>query len=125
MKKKIVYIAHPISGDIEGNLKDLARILRIINMNQVTLAGPTLGKIETYDFSNIIPQAPYYHDIVALDDNNPLERNRGIENDTAMIMTGIYDELWLTGNKISFGMEKERQLFIKIGKPVVNYIGKF
>ena len=42
-----------------------------------------------------------------------------------MINTGVYDELWLTGDEVSYGMEQERQLFVKLGKPVVNYIGKF
>jgi hypothetical protein len=124
MNKKIVYIAHPISGDIHENLRDLIRIMRIINMNEVTLAGARLGTIEEYDFSNVIPQAPYYHDIIALDDNNPLERKRGIDNDIAMINTGVYDELWLTGDRISFGMSEEIKLFVKLGKPVLNYIGR-
>ena len=111
MKKKICYIAHPISGDIEVNLKDLARILRFINM------------LEPGDV-RIIPIAPYYADIIALDDNNPLERKRGIENDTALIMTGVFDELWLTGDKISFGMQEEIKLFRSLGKPIVDYTNK-
>lgn len=120
MNKKIVYIAHPISGDVESNLRDLIRILRIINMDT-----HLESHIPEFDFSNVIPQAPYYHDIIALDDNNPLERKRGIDNDIAMINTGIYDELWLTGDRISFGMSEEVKLFVKLGKPVINYIGKF
>ena len=131
--KKIVYIAHPISGDIEANLKDLCRILRIININSHPMRSEIIHKFEcgavmieqVYEFQNIIPQAPYYHDIISLDDSVPLERIRGRENDIAMIKTGVYDELWFTGDRISKGMEYERQLFIKLGKPVINYIGKF
>lgn len=109
MKKKIVYIAHPISGDIEGNLADLRRILRIINIGEY----------------NIIPCSPYYADIVSLDDNIPEERARGIENDIALIKSGMFNELWLTGTKISYGMQCEEALFRSIGLPVRDYINKF
>lgn len=122
MNKKLVYIAHPISGNIEENLKDLIRILRIINTN----SHPILNMVPDsfYDFEYIIPLAPYYADILALDDNNPEERARGIENDIALIKTGVFDELWLTGNKISFGMNEEIKLFQSLNKPVINYVGK-
>lgn len=109
IKKKIVYIAHPISGNIEENLRDIIRIVRYINLN----------------FRDVSPQVPYYVDILALNDNYPEERARGIENDTAMIETGVYDELWLTGDNISFGMRKEIELFKKLGKPIANFIGQF
>lgn len=114
--KKIVYIAHPIGGDIEANLKDLFRILRIINMNPNPLTG--------YNFENVIPVAPYVAYIYSLDDNNALERKRGIDNDIALILTGVFKELWLTGDKISRGMEEEVKLFRALGKPIINYIGK-
>jgi len=115
---KIVYIAHAIGGDIEANLADLRRILRIINLNIHPLK-VSIG----FDFSDVIPIVPYYADIVSLDDNNPEERSRGIENDKALIETGVFDELWLTGSKISFGMSCEVIMFEKLCKPVVNYIG--
>lgn len=124
--KKIVYVAHAISGDIEANLADLRRILRIINMdNHIPTVGITGGFIsQVYDFSDITPCAPYYADIVSLDDNNPIERKRGIENDTALLESGIFQEVWLTGSVISFGMREEVKLAVKLGIPVVNYIGK-
>jgi hypothetical protein len=109
MKKKIVYLAHPISGNIEENLRDIIRIVRYINLN----------------FQHVSPQVPYYADILALNDNDPEERARGIENDTAMIETGVYDELWLTGDRISLGMIMEVQLFKLLGKPVVDFTGQF
>lgn len=109
MNKRIVYIAHPISGNVAENMHDLTRILRYINLT----------------FTDVAPIAPYYADIYALNDNNPLERKRGIDNDIAIINTGVFDELWLTGNKISFGMGEEIKLFKLLGKPVINYVGKF
>lgn len=132
MPKVIVYIAHPISGDIENNLKDIIRILRIINTNSHSRAGefysiiPDSGMTERpFEFSDIIPQAPYYADILALDDTKPLERKRGIENGIAMLESRVYQELWLTGDKISLGMQEEIKIAKLLGIPVVNYINKF
>ena len=31
---KVVYIAHPISGDIQGNLEKIRQIARIINLTE-------------------------------------------------------------------------------------------
>lgn len=127
--KKIVYIAHPIGGDIENNLLDLRRILRIINTNthpRMMEIGMEM-KMESFipfDFSNVHPCAPYYADIVSLDDDNPLERKRGIDNDIALINTGMFQELWLTGDKISFGMSEEVKLFKLLGKPIIDYTNK-
>lgn len=133
MSKKIVYIAHPISGAIDDNLADLARILRIINMNIHpkkncifhNLAGEKYVAPLFFEFSNIIPLAPYYADIIALDDNNALERKRGIENDIAILSSGLFKELWLTGESISLGMREEIKLAVSLGIEVLDYINKF
>lgn len=101
---KIVYIAHPISGDIEVNLADLRRIVRKINL----------------DHPEVVPFVPYYADVVSLDDNKPDERARGIKNDMEILSRGIPDELWLTGEKVSFGMSIERQTALSHGIPVVD-----
>lgn len=125
--KKLVYIAHPIGGDVENNLKDLVRILRVINTNSHDLKDVFVDDTKyelLFDFSEVIPLAPYYADILALDDNNSLERKRGIENDIEIIQRGLFDELWLTGDNISFGMSEEIKLFKLLGTPIVNYIGK-
>lgn len=106
--KKIVYIAHPISGDVTNNLSDLRRIIRKINI----------------EYPDIIPCAPYYSDVVSLDDNKPLERKRGIDNGIALISTGVFKELWLTGNNISPGMYEEINMFKLLGIPILNFINK-
>lgn len=103
---KIVYIAHPISGDIEANLADLRRIVRKINL----------------EHNNIVPFVPYYVDIVSMDDNIQEERLRGMDNDKAIIEAGFIEEMWLTGNRISGGMEQEIRLAQKMGIEVVNKI---
>jgi len=122
--RKLVYIAHPISGDVDANLADLARVLRIINLDIHPLRWKMRGDAADYDFSNIIPIAPYYADIIALDDTKPLERKRGMDNGLAIILTGIFDELWLTGNTISLGMKEEIKLFRSLGTPIIDYTNK-
>lgn len=103
---KIVYIAHPIGGDIENNLADLRRIIRQVNLH----------------YPHVVPFCPYYADIMSLDDNVPAERERGIKNDTAILNSGIVKELWLTGPRISTGMEAERKLATSKGIKVVDLI---
>jgi len=109
--KTIVYIAHPIGGDVDANLADLARILRKINLSE--------------EHKYIVPVAPYYSDVVALNDNNALERKRGIENGKELLASGLFKELWLTGEKISFGMTEEIKVAVLNGIKVVDYINKF
>lgn len=108
MSKTIAYIAHPIGGAVKENLEDLVRILRKINL----------------EYPDVSPIAPYYADILALDDSVTSERKRGIENDIALINTGVFDELWLTGSAVSNGMHEEMLLFRAQGKPIINMIGK-
>lgn len=105
---KIVYIAHPISGDVQKNLADIRRIVRKINLEQ----------------PEIVPFVPYYADCVSMDDRLPEERARGIANDAEILERKIPDELWLTGDKISFGMSMEKLTAEKLGIPVIDLIGK-
>jgi hypothetical protein len=104
---KICYIAHPIGGDIENNLSDLRRIIRHINLQ----------------YPEIVPFCPYYADIVSLDDNVHSERMRGIANDVTILRSGIVQEIWLTGSRISTGMQHEKELAETLGIPVVDKIG--
>ena len=88
---KIVYIAHPIGGDVVGNLEKITSIVRNINRTQ----------------PNIVPLVPYYADCLALDDTNPEERARGLQNGQAILKSDAIDELWLFGDRISDGMLRE------------------
>ena len=105
---KICYIAHAIGGDVPQNLADLRRIIRLINSTE----------------PDIVPFCPYYADVVSLDDNIPEERKRGIENDQAILRSGIVDELWLTGVKFSPGMQAEVLIAQEMGIPIRNKIGE-
>lgn len=104
---KVVYIAHPISGNIEKNLLKVKIIARKINMKE----------------PDVVPFTPYYLDCIALDDNNPVERERGIKNDIELMKRGFIDEVRLYGNRISKGMRAEVKLAIQLGitvRPMTN-----
>lgn len=88
---KIIYIVHPISGDIEGNLEKIRAIVKDINLH----------------FTNIVPFVPYYVDVVSLDDTIPEQRARGIMNDKEMFRRKVMDEVWVYGDRISAGMRAE------------------
>ena len=90
----IAYIAHPFSGDVKGNLKKIREIIRNINLTE----------------PDVVPFAPYYADCVAMDDNNPAERERGIRNDQEFFKRGYIDELRVYGPHVSRGMQAEIEL---------------
>lgn len=100
---KIVYIAHPVSGDIPGNLKKIIEIVRHLNKTR----------------TDIVPFAHYWVDCHALNDDLPDERARGIDNDTVFFKRRVFDELWLFGDKISRGMTAEIELAHMLNIPVV------
>ena len=99
--KKIVYIAHPIGGDVEGNLAKLREVVRGINKH----------------YSNIIPFVPYYSDVVSMDDNNPADRERGISNNLQVLSSGVVDALWVIGDKVTKGMQSEIDTALMNGTP--------
>jgi hypothetical protein len=106
---KIVYIAHAVGGNVSGNLADLRRIIRKINKGG----------------DGVVPFAPYYADVVSLDDSDPADRARGIKNNIAILESGCVKELWLTGDVISPGMTEEVKLAERLGITVKNLIKFF
>ncbi|MCY1527415.1 hypothetical protein D9M68_624830 [compost metagenome] len=101
-KKQIIYIAHPIGGDVEENIKKVLDIVRVLSANQ-----------------NIVPFAPYIVDVMALDDRNPQERAIGFDHNKALFQTGIIDEVWLFGDRISAGMATEIAWARRLNIPVI------
>lgn len=99
---KIAYIAHPIGGDVQGNLRKVAAIVRQVNLKEL----------------EIIPFAPYYADCMALDDAIPEDRARGIKNNKEHFVRGIMDELRLYGDRVSAGMIEEIKLAKDLGIPI-------
>lgn len=96
---KVAYIAHPISGDVEGNIIKILDIVRSINLLE----------------PDVVPFAPYIVDCQALDDATPKERERGIKNDIALFRKGFIDEVRLYGDRISNGMKHEIDLAMELG----------
>lgn len=101
---KIVYIAHPIGGDVKGNIDKIVAIVRHIN-----LAEP-----------EILPFAPYVVDCLALDDSDEMERGRGIKNGLRLLKAGFINEVWLYGSNISSGMGYEIATAIEMGIKIVS-----
>jgi hypothetical protein len=100
---RVVYIAHPIKGDVQGNLRKIEAIGRQINMEE----------------PDTLPFAHYYFDCSTLDDNVPEERERGIRNGLELLRRGFIDELRLYGDRISEGMKREILTAVHQGIPIV------
>lgn len=90
MKKKIVYIAHPIGGDVEGNLKSIQEIYAVISRTR----------------PDIIPFCPYYATVKSLDDSIPADRSIGMEHNKVFFEQGIIKELWWF-KRVSTGVGQE------------------
>jgi threonyl-tRNA synthetase len=88
---KVVYICHPISGDVKGNIDKILKIVRDINLNLI----------------DVVPFVPYLADLLAMDDSIVEQRERGIKNDMALLNRGMVDELWIYVPKITRGMKSE------------------
>lgn len=102
-KMRIVYIAHPIGGDVENNLASLRRIIRNINAYE----------------PNTVPFCPYYADVVSLNDNDPSQRARGLKNDMGILSrAGMVDEVRLYGDAITQGMKMEIEQAYYMAIPV-------
>lgn len=99
---KVVYIAHPIGGDVENNIEKVLGIIKEINLN----------------YSDVVPFAPYIVDCLALDDNDLRQRERGIKNDIELFNRGFINEVWLYGDRVSKGMLEEVKLAHKLSIPV-------
>lgn len=103
-KTRIVYIAHPISGNVEKNLESLRGIIRSINAYE----------------PHTVPFCPYYADVVSLNENDPAQRARGLRNDMAILgRPGMVDELRLYGHTISAGMRQEIEVAHIMGIQIV------
>lgn len=99
---KIVYIAHPISGDVEGNVKRVKQIMREI--------------YSTHD--NVHPIAPYLTCLEILNENNKEERQKGIDMQLQLIRSGAVQEVWVYGSVLSQGVIGEIEAAMLSATPV-------
>lgn len=101
MTKKLVFIAHPVAGDIEQNVKKVLDICLKVHTNE------------------IIPVAPYLVSLQYLNDEIHEDRALGIEANLECFHRRYIDELWLFGDKISTGMEEEVRLAKELNIPII------
>lgn len=90
MKKKIVYIAHPIGGDVKGNIEKVLKIYKELSIE-----------------NEVIPFIPYIATLMSLDDDSEELRAIGFSHNKAIFQSGAIDEVWLYGDRISSGMQEE------------------
>jgi hypothetical protein len=102
---KLVYVAHPIAGDIEGNIECVIGICSEIHKSE----------------SGVIPFAPYIVALQYLDDTVSAERELGMSANYEHFKRGNFDELWLAGPIISSGMKAEIECAREYGIPVKCY----
>ena len=100
-QKKVVFVAHPVSGDIAGNIKKVLAICEAVHKQ------------------GIIPIAPYLVSLQYLDDTVVEDRALGIEVNHICFHRRFVDELWLYGDRISTGMRGEVELAFECGIPIV------
>lgn len=86
---KVIYMAHPVSGDVENNIKRAKAWMRWLE--------------ENYD---VAVCASWILECEIWDDNNPEHRAAGLRRDMAILER--CDELWLVGACVSNGMAMER-----------------
>lgn len=114
----VAYLAHQIGAvnpkdesdakrQTEENIKDILKIVAVINR----------------ETTKIIPFVPYLSDVLSLNDAEPNDRQRGMNNGLEILKRGIVDQLWLTGPRISEGMKQEIYAVKGTGIKVINLAG--
>jgi len=98
---KLVYIAHPVGGGVEENVKEILNICREVHT------------------SEIIPVAPYLVAVQYLNDKISEDRELGIAANREFFRRGLIDEVWVYGCKISHGMREEIRLSVQHHIPVI------
>ena len=96
-KMKIVYLAHPVAGDVESNLERAKRWMKWVETHH-----PSFAVI-----------ADWIIECQIWDDSNPEHRAAGFRRNLAIIER--CDELWLVGPRVSSGMAKERDHALRFG----------
>lgn len=104
-KNKLVYIAHPVGGNIKANIKKILQLCHDIHKKN----------------ENIIPFAPYIVALYYLSDKIIEERKLGMLANQEHFKRKTMDEVWLCGPNISEGMKQEIKLAIKYKIPIKIY----
>ena len=100
---KMVFIAHPVGGDIQDNLMRAAQWMKW-----------------AYEEKHVLPLAPYIGICKVLDDDDP--RDRILGRHWSMQYVQRCDQLWLCGDRISPGMKAEGEQALGLGIPAYRFI---
>lgn len=96
---KMIFVAHPMSGDVEGNTKKVIDICRSLHSEEFIPVFPSL----------------LWREYLKGDGKKKLIRAVTLE----YFKRGFIDELWLYGPTLTDGMKYEIQLAIKYNIPVI------
>ena len=105
MENKLVYIAHPVGGDVSGNIKKILQICHDVHKKD----------------NSLIPFVPYMAALQYLNDDLQEERALGIQANMEHFKRKTMDEVWLCGPRISEGMKQEIKLAKEFGIPIKFY----
>jgi|ERR1035437_771838 hypothetical protein len=97
---KIVFVAHPISGDVEGNIRKVIAICKSIHSKIVIPIFPGLLWMQYLGDSDV-------------------DKDLTDDTDRQYFRRPLFDELWLYGDHISEEMKKKIALAEKHGIPIV------
>lgn len=95
---KVVFISHPLRGDIASNLKSALTWVRWAVKQRVN------------------PVMPWFTLVHAFDDTDPNERLLGMDISMSILLR--CDELWVCGERISEGMQAEIDRALRWNIPV-------
>jgi hypothetical protein len=99
----LIFMAHPVGGDVSANLARAKRWLRWLQdkLPDDSIIAPWISYCEVHD------------------DADPVERERGIRRNLALIER--CDRVVLVGGRISEGMQREAVHAAAFGAAVVNW----
>lgn len=100
---RLIYMAHPLGGDVSGNLERAKAWLRYLTEGNPWVAFACQWVVECEIW----------------DDADPEERRKGIGRCLAMVER--CDELWLVGPRVSSGMAREAAHAKEFGVQVVDF----
>lgn len=103
---KIAYLAHPVSGDVVGNIAKAKIWLKWLQQRYIDKAfiAPWIDWIE----------------LCGDDDDNSQQRELGMQRDFLVI--GRCHELWMVGGRMSTGMLREKRVAIAHGVDILDHL---
>ena len=102
--KKLIYVCSKYKGDVEQNTRNALAYCRAIYR------------------MGYIPIASHLHFTRFLDDNDPVEREDGLK--MGLQLLNLCNEIWVFGDDISSGMQREIDFAIDNSIPIKHVKGE-